>query len=1258
MKPSYWSYPPDVDSSSVHCDFSKPVTFSLLSEHIPASVRAMFQQSKIEEGESNEDANLYLANSNTHSPEDEGVAMATTDASPKSSVSSMASGSPSSGIGSVSSQGNHAGKERILSTSKDVSEQDHLQRCDASGEEAWNDLMVVMREEVASGNTKDTPGNDSGSDEEVARIEDVKEKGTGASIVVKDETSFHQSPEVGSQTLQCEEESTPFKELSSGGASFENPQSRSRFSSFKPPAPLPPTGISKSKSSIRSSPSSASEPIPGDQFQVGLKDPSAVSEPHPHDYVEEEDDLKSPLPVKDLASGHKQLKAEKRKNRFSFVPTGSTVDQNSGKSSNRKSRSLFRNFFSSRKSYSMSKNQTVSYSFDEEPPKKSKWSFFGIFRSGSKRSRFSFFRRKKKSHDLNASNSLHPGAFSMFAVQEEPLNSDALKQSMSFEDISRRPREDVSSKPRPVSFMTFQQLPIDDEEGFSEVQRRVDDPETSNENKNVVEDRQLKGGFIYASNASPKVQKEDVPQTSDSLFEKELAVDGALASNDSQLTSSETSSSFLRKETSKVTVETKGSLKIKRKAPPPPHFPPPPPESPKQEGDGTRKESFDTKDGEKSKRQDEEVYDQVVDDTDDFDDMMVNAMIQNHQKVVSEIDQHLHDENAPEKHLQEQELSRSEGEQKAEGGSVFTPPFGNSDSVSDDKSTTAGETDSDARSSLSEDKSWEIIDQKEVQYVKNSSMDIKDVSTPLSYYEKESVVPEVNIQSSLSTPLDVSQYTEQDKKTGSLETTEEFHQEESGGMNSDAIETSSDEDDLSDFKKMLSSDDVLSSPREDKNNFVIQELRIKPEDAQRNGDLLQSSLSLSNDDDDVSVVNNDDKLSVQEAQVQSTVGLVKIDDVLQASLLSSADDKNDDVSIVHNDSNFYVEKSHFQSEIADAKDDVLQVLSSSSDDDGNDDAVIMHNDGNLSVEKARIRSEVAHKKNGDILESSSPGNDDVLQSSSGDGNSDDVSIVHNDGKLFVEKALIQSEIAQRKDDDVLQASSSDDNGDVSAVHTDVKQDRLANTLNRLLLNGIENKETPKNAPQSDALTPPGDSSPSSFSEPSNLKVKSVTLTNGHHKRAEVLSRDLLPSEVIQVEPVNAEDADTELLPSISPSENFDFSVNDKVNSDYKLANGSLSSTNVPNVNGNVAISTGDPLVRRRIKTTIEDPKQDESPKRDSYYNLIAPRLFGQQQRKPFARIKPPTINKNRKSLNLDSSENVGMNSVVRQVSYPMASDKN
>ena len=544
VKPSNWNYPVDADpATSFHCNFSEPLSSSMLSEHIPDSVRAMFQQSKIvEEGQDvhirddyrfalsdgTEQADSYVRNTQdssdseseqekVRSPVDEGVAMVAVDVSLKSSTSSMMSGSPSSGIGSA---GSHAGRARRIPT-ESFSERDQLddskqartsnasselariagenddeQSClNRDPEAAFADFRQEDEDEANVENVQDSASTF--NDANISAMVDVTESGdaTNQTNDFQHETLLDsgESDKSEEQVEHISEEENPVnietenktaKSMKSPAPPI--PTQRSRFSSFKPDKASQAVESSASKSHDSSPISTHQEQalevnsgpvLSSREFQAHLRGAN-VSEELPAAHLEGDaiEIVTSPLPVTDLASGHKKIKGDKKKkNRLSWgdsLPRSQSEDPETEKT--KKRRSLFRGLFSTRRAYSMEKDQRKStLSLEEEPERKKKWSFFGIFRSSSssskKKSRFSIFRRKTRSHDLHTSSSpyLSKGAYSVYGVSRTP-EMDQVKQSASLENITMREKEVIQTKPRPVSFMTFQRPPSDEEESEEE----------------------------------------------------------------------------------------------------------------------------------------------------------------------------------------------------------------------------------------------------------------------------------------------------------------------------------------------------------------------------------------------------------------------------------------------------------------------------------------------------------------------------------------------------------------------------------------------------------------------------------------------------------------------------------------------------------------------------------------------------------------------------------------------------------------------
>ena len=558
----------------------------------------MFQQSRVIEEEdenyssSSDDAtkepNDIEDGKITLSQVDERVATAAVDTSPKSSVSSVVGTSPSSGIRSLTPRVGSGVREQIDSSGKNPnSVARSSENSDASAKEIWSEIMDAVDEQA-------TAKKDAKLHEKESLEEESKDEQTNAKEAVEhgvDETEMEDaaslenkvarggglivSHENGRENFLDKEsrnENNVFFPSGQPKSTFDMDQtttgSRNRFSSFKP-SESPETNDKSSPAN--SHPSSASfslekespeisggKILTSEEFQKELqKENFRPSSPIPVLDGDTDDIATSPLPVEDLAKGHKGLKTG-RKNRFSWTR------------SNKKSRFQFSKFFFSRRNHSSRK----SYSLEEESSKKRRWRWFGLFRSSStpsKKTRFSFFKsinRKRKSHDFHSStlSDATDGAYCVFEARDagKRMDVDALKPAASFNDVSLRQRDVVDDKPRPVSFMTFQKVSND-----------TDDDEESDDDR-----RDKLAPFHPSANPSTPIIVE---QTSSSFNKSNAeANDQAPASShqvkneisdyDTKTRSSSrkgdlNSISFPSKE-SKVSVAQ--ATRIKRKAPPPP----------------------------------------------------------------------------------------------------------------------------------------------------------------------------------------------------------------------------------------------------------------------------------------------------------------------------------------------------------------------------------------------------------------------------------------------------------------------------------------------------------------------------------------------------------------------------------------------------------------------------------------------------------------------------------------------------------------
>ena len=584
MRVSFWNYPPNSESSSYHCDFSEPVDFSLIAEDIPESVRAMFQQSrvednyedKMEESSPKEEVDGSASDVEPQTPVDEGVAMTATDLWPKSSASSDVSTSPSSGIGSVASNG--APQDGVVdkSSSKNQST-DQPRTSDASREEPWNELMVAVYDEAPS---SDQEHDKSPSQDVAVNIQYINSSLRNETTQGKNEDN--ENNEADPHRKISESTSRGSGSIKNAGKSDESSADEkvpkpSKFSSFKPEKSSDDTSnnIPSTSRNVLDDVVSGDVISSGD-FKATLGEKILTSAVPPAQLeCDTPEVITSPLPVTDLARGHKSLKADKKKNRFSWggsLPRSVSADPEEEK--NKKSRTLFRNFFSTRRAYSMNDDKRKSTgSLGDEPGPKKKWSFFGIFRSSSskKRSRFSIFRRKKKSHDLE-SPQFTQTAYSVFSGASTS-KSDALKQAVSCDDVTMREKEVPPTKPRPVSFMTFQRPPSDDESDDSvpstpeakprasvkEEPVRMEEPVKRRPSPKKVPPPEIPDIHKDSSDVDEISESSSVQQSPKSSTEEAVEVVNA-SSNDYECLADVAGSPTV--------------TKIKRKAPPPPPLPP------------------------------------------------------------------------------------------------------------------------------------------------------------------------------------------------------------------------------------------------------------------------------------------------------------------------------------------------------------------------------------------------------------------------------------------------------------------------------------------------------------------------------------------------------------------------------------------------------------------------------------------------------------------------------------------------------------
>nr|XP_009861626.1 titin [Ciona intestinalis] len=521
VKPSLWNYPPNHASQAVFCDFSEPVTSTLICHEIPDEVRAMYQQSFIERE----------THQTSHTTDDEGVATPNTDLSPLSSASSMtssamtSSSSPSSGIGSVTSKNDKPTLDEVPA---------------ANDDNEWDELMVALYTDnelphspLSPPETNNETLDDnkqqivSVSDQEDSFVENKDDVSSMEDYVVTHDriTPPENNAEV-IQSLECngdnnngtiEETSTEFdgkdisKEIavniteettyvsptSSVGETQQKDEAvavkRPRFSSFKP---------SSHENSLSPDPKLQENAITSDQLQARI-DPLTLDVAGATFDIENEEIVTSPLPVTDLA---RDLQKKKRR---------SWISVSAKKSEGKKNKSFIRGLFSPSRSYALNRKN------ESETNSAKKWKFGNIFKSsperGSRFFSFKAFSRRKRSHTLNTSATNSPEGNQVYSVfpTEEP---GQLQRSFSVENVSLRPRAKPTN-PRPVSFMTF--LPLN---GNGNVENVEDDettpapasPEMNDFSSKVKESEDLE---IERKSAPAKPQRPSLQHSVDEVAE-------------------------------------------------------------------------------------------------------------------------------------------------------------------------------------------------------------------------------------------------------------------------------------------------------------------------------------------------------------------------------------------------------------------------------------------------------------------------------------------------------------------------------------------------------------------------------------------------------------------------------------------------------------------------------------------------------------------------------------------------------------------
>uniref|UniRef100_H2ZIT0 Uncharacterized protein n=1 Tax=Ciona savignyi TaxID=51511 RepID=H2ZIT0_CIOSA len=155
----------------------------------------------------------------------------------------------------------------------------------------------------------------------------------------------------------------------------------------------------------------------------------------------QEEIVTSPLPVSDLAAD-----ARKKKRRSWLSNDG-----------DKKSKSFLR-FFSPNRSYSLHKKR-------ESKTTTKKWKIGSFFKSSPER-RLRFFSFKslsgrKRGHTLNTSANESTSVNDVYSVFDDVPEPLGLQRSSSVDNVTLKPRNKVPGNRRPVSFMTFQQFPLD-----------------------------------------------------------------------------------------------------------------------------------------------------------------------------------------------------------------------------------------------------------------------------------------------------------------------------------------------------------------------------------------------------------------------------------------------------------------------------------------------------------------------------------------------------------------------------------------------------------------------------------------------------------------------------------------------------------------------------------------------------------------------------------------------------------------------------
>lgn len=543
VKMSHWNYPPEdgiepsTPSLFFYADFSEPVSSALLADHIPASVRAMFQQNKLDqldEDENSDDNSVPEAERPRLEPHQQPIHengiddVAENESSPMSIRSSVTSSlPPSSPKDSPSlSRDDHEARTEMTSVQEDTGAglmstaialsvdggpRDDSGECDmrsdvglssAENSEAPAQSVQSKTATVAllaslSG-TQEAVAN--GSQEEFVASQNESLSSDAASSEVESRARVESTNESG--RFPEENVADVDGHLESGEDSSKGSTKRHRLSSFKP------NGATRSDVTSDEVPgpsSSAGNQMTSDQLQARLASGSlavsagACTGKGDSDEEAEEEQVTSPLPVTDLAKGHKSLKdSKKSRNRRSWFgrdsPLTRSFSLDTGLSSEqqekRKSQSMFRGLFSSSHTYSVKKKSASpsDQSLDLDPMPGSKrrrrWRFFGKSNREPGQRRFSFvrfFSRKRRRHTTTITSTdigkptppnevISGGAYSVFRYEspgkpesERPNGADALSapDKNTPEVRMRDGSESGTSQHRPVSFSTFQQLPAD-----------------------------------------------------------------------------------------------------------------------------------------------------------------------------------------------------------------------------------------------------------------------------------------------------------------------------------------------------------------------------------------------------------------------------------------------------------------------------------------------------------------------------------------------------------------------------------------------------------------------------------------------------------------------------------------------------------------------------------------------------------------------------------------------------------------------------